>query len=148
MRMPFSSFWIGEISYLHLWETHHSLQRPQTSQDDYQEANSCSTPRLQRMLLCLQRYDYTLIYKPGTEIILANRLSRFPSRKENIPIELHQNIQHLAFTSDKINILRGSVETDPILSTVYHLTLNGCPDKVSEVPRIARHFWGQDINSQ
>ena len=102
-------------------------------------------PRLQRMLLQLQRYNYMLVYKPGKEITLADRLSRFPSRKENAPIELHQNIQHIAFISDKINIIRGSVERDPTLSTVYHLTLNGWPDwpdKISKVPRIARHFWG------
>ena len=62
-------------------------------------------PRLQRMLLQLQKYDYTLIYKPGKEMTLADRLSRFPSNKENTPIELHQNIQHLTFTSDRINII-------------------------------------------
>ena len=73
--------------------------------------------RLQRMLLQLQRYDYTLVHKPGKEMILAGRLNRFPSRKENTPIELHQNTQHIAFTPDKINIIR-SVERDPILSTV------------------------------
>ena len=99
-------------------------------------------PRLQRMLLQLQRYIYTLVYKPGKEIILANRLSRFSSRKENTPIELHQNIQHIAFTPDQINIIRGSVERDPILSTVYWLTLNGWPDKINQVPRIVRQFGG------
>ena len=72
---------------------------------------------------------------------LADRLSRFPSNKENTPIELHQNIQHLTFTFDRINIIRGSIERDPILSTVYRLTLNGWPDRISQVPRIARQFW-------
>ena len=99
-------------------------------------------PRLQRMLLQLQKYNYTLIYKPGKEMTLADRLSRFPLNKENTPIELHQNIQHLTFTSDRINIIRGSIKRDPILSTVYQLTLNGWPDRISQVPRIARQFWG------
>ena len=99
-------------------------------------------PRLQRMLLRLQRYDFTLLYKPGKEMILADRLSRFPSRRENAPIELHQNIQHLMFTPDKINVIRGAVERDPILSTIYHITLNGWPSKISKVPRIAIQFWG------
>ena len=67
-------------------------------------------PRLQRMLLQLQKYDCTLVYKPGKEMTLADRLSRFPSKKENTPIELHENIQHLAFTSNRINIIRGSIE--------------------------------------
>ena len=46
-------------------------------------------------------------------MILADRLSRFPLQRENVPIELHQNTQHLAFTPDKINIIRGAVERDP-----------------------------------
>ena len=75
--------------------------------------------RLQGMLLRLQKYDYILIYKPGKEMTLADRLSRFPSNKENTPIELHQNIPHLTFTSNRINIIRGSIKRDPILSTVY-----------------------------
>ena len=73
---------------------------------------------------------------------LADRLSRFPSYKENTPIELHQNIQHLTFTSNRINIIRGSIERDAILSTVYQLTMNGWPGRISQVPRIARQFWG------
>ena len=99
-------------------------------------------PRLQRILHRLQKYDSTLIYKPGKEMTLADRLSRFPSNEENTLIELHPNIQHLTFTSDRINIIRGSIERDPILSTVYQLTLNGWPDRIGKVPRIATQFWG------
>ena len=99
-------------------------------------------PCLQWMLLRLQFYDYTLQYKPGKELVLADRLSRFPSRKENSSIELHQHIQHILFTSDRINIIYGAVNRHPILSTVYYLTLNSWPGKVHKVPRIDWQFWG------
>ena len=33
---------------------------------------SAAPPRLQRMLLQLQRYTFTLVYKPGKDITLAN----------------------------------------------------------------------------
>jgi len=36
---------------------------------------SAAPPCLQRMLLQLQRYTFTLEYKPGTEMILADTLS-------------------------------------------------------------------------
>ena len=43
-------------------------------------------PRLQRMLLELQRYDVTIKYRPGKEMQLANALSiisrNFPSFTE------------------------------------------------------------------
>ena len=38
--------------------------------------------------------------------------------------------------------MHAAVERDPILSTVYCLILNGWPEKVHEVPRIAQQFWG------
>ena len=37
---------------------------------------SAAPPRLQRMLLQLQRYTFTLLYKPGKDMILADTLSR------------------------------------------------------------------------
>ena len=99
-------------------------------------------PHLQRMLLRLQKYDYDIVYRPGKEMTLADRLSRFPSRSENLPIEPHHNIQHITFTSDKTNIIRGATERDPILYTVYRITHNGWPSRFHEVPHIACQYWG------
>ena len=94
------------------------------------------------MLIRLQKNDYNIIYKPGKEIILADRLSRFPSISENLPIELHHNIQYVTFTHDKINIIRGATERDPILYAVYCITLNGWPNRFNKILHIACQFWG------
>ena len=94
------------------------------------------------MLLRLQKYDYNIIYKPGKEMILADRLSRLPSRSENLPIELHHNIQHVTFTHDKVDIIRDTTERDPILYAVYHITLNGWPNRFHKVLCIACQFLG------
>ena len=59
-----------------------------------------------------------------------------------MPIELHQNIHNVHFEPDRLNIVRGAIERDPIHRTIYRLTLNCWPDRVHEVPRIAHHFWG------
>ena len=66
---------------------------------------------------------------------------QFPSRKEYMPIELHQNIHNIHFEPDRLNIVREAVERDPIHSTIYRLTLNGWPDRIQKVSRIACHFW-------
>ena len=76
---------------------------------------------LPRLLLRLQKYDYTIQYIPGKEMILADRLLRFPSCKNNTPIELHQNIQTINFNSDHLDIVKGATERDPVHSTVYRL---------------------------
>ena len=35
-----------------------------------------ATPRLQRMLLRLQKYDFVIQYKPGTQMYISDMLSR------------------------------------------------------------------------
>ena len=47
-------------------------------------------PRLQRILLKIQGYGYQIQYRPGTEMILADALSRFPNPQNNgeIPLDL------------------------------------------------------------
>ena len=98
-------------------------------------------PRLQCMLLKLQKYDYTIQYIPGKDMVLADRLSRFPSHTENSPIILHHNIHTINFNSEYLKIIRGATERDAIHSTFYRLTLNGWPENFRSVPCIAHHFW-------
>ena len=83
---------------------------------------------LQQMLLHMQKYDYTIHYKPGKDMVLADLLSCFPSNSNYLPIPL--------------DIIWGSMECNPVYSTVYCLTLQGWPDCIQAVPHIAWHFWG------
>ena len=99
-------------------------------------------PTLQWMLLHMQKYDYTIVYKPGKDIVLADHLSHFPSNSNYLPIPLAQNIQHIQLSTAQLDVIQGSVEYDPVYSTVYHLTLRGWPDHVQDIPHVARHFWG------
>ena len=75
-------------------------------------------------------------------MVLADMLSRYPSCRNNTPIELHQNIQTMHFNSECLNIIRGVTERDLVHSTLYRLTLNRWPEKIKTVPCIAHHFWG------
>ena len=55
-------------------------------------------PRLQRMLLQLQKYDMEIKYKPGSEMLLPDALSRCPTRySQEIKLDLHMD--YIAFTS-------------------------------------------------
>ena len=71
-------------------------------------------PNLQQMLLHMQKYDYTIQYQPDKEMILANHLSHFPFHKESCPIAIHQNIQHIQISNNKLDAIRGAVEHDPV----------------------------------
>ena len=81
-------------------------------------------PRLQRMLLQLQRYDVTIKYRPGQQMQLANALSRCPARVSP-EIKLDMQVDYIAFMKPWIEKLKDSTQRDPILGTVYQLVQQG-----------------------
>ena len=90
-------------------------------------------PRLQRILLELQRYDVTIKYRPGKEMQLADALSRCPARASQ-EIKLDMRVDYIAFTKPWIEKLKDSTQRDPILATVYQLTQQGWPHQRRHVP--------------
>ena len=97
-------------------------------------------PRLQRMLLELQRYDVTIKYQPGKEMQLADALSLCPARASQ-EIKLDMRVDYIAFTKPWIEKLKDSTQRDPILATVYQLTQQGWPHQRRHVPHLARRYW-------
>ena len=97
-------------------------------------------PRLQRMLLELQRYDVTIKYQPGKEMQLADALSHCPARASQ-EIKLDMRVDYIAFTKPWIEKLKDSMQRDPILATVYQLTQQGWLHQRRHVPRLARRYW-------
>ena len=95
---------------------------------------------LQRMLLQLQKYDMKIKYKPGSEMLLVNALSRCPTRYSQ-EIKLDLCMDYIAFTLAWIEKLRETTCEDPVLSTVYQLVQHGWPKERRRVPAIARYFW-------
>ena len=69
-------------------------------------------PRLQRMLLELQRYDVTIKYRPGKEMQLADALSRCPARASQ-EIKLDMRVDYIAFTKPWIEKLEGQHSERP-----------------------------------
>ena len=97
-------------------------------------------PRLQRMLLELQRYDVTIKYRPGKEMQLADALSHCPARASQ-EIKLDMRVDYIAFMKPWIEKLKDSTQRDPILATVYQLTQQGWPHQRRHVSHLARRYW-------
>ena len=98
--------------------------------------------RLQQILLHMQKYDYTIQYHPGKDIMLADHSSHFVSTSNSLPIPLAHNIQHVQLSKADLDIIQDSVECDPVYSTITCLTLRGWPECRQDIPHIAQHFWG------
>ena len=95
-------------------------------------------PRLQRMLLELQRFDFTIKYRPGKE--MADALSRCPGRASQ-EIKLDMRVDYIAFMKPWIEKLKHSMQRDPILATVYQLTQQGWLHQRRHVPCLVRRYW-------
>ena len=94
-------------------------------------------PRLQRMLLQLQKYNMTIKYRPGSEMLLADALSRCPARYSQ-EIRLDLRVDYIAFSMAWIEKLREATCEDPVLATVYQLAQHGWPNERRRVPAVAR----------
>ena len=88
------SVWFGLKNFhTYLYGRHVIIQNDHkplemTKQKPIHPAPAC----LQCMLLHMQKYNYTIQYNTGKEMVLANNLSHFSSLKESLPIPIHQNI--------------------------------------------------------
>ena len=80
---------------------------------------SAAPPRLQRLLLRMQKYDYTNKYKPGKELVVPDMLSRAPlpetqekSMEEEINYHVHQVISNFPATEFKLEEIRKETNDD------------------------------------
>ena len=85
------------------------------------------------MLICLQKYNFTIQYRPSKDIVLAD----FSPAKKISP--LNYNMQDIHFSNDRLNMIRGAIECDPKHETVYCSSLTGWPDCPHQVPRMSWH---------
>ena len=104
-------------------------------------------------MLKLQGYDFTIVYHPASERILADTLSHLPNTKKNNELELDnwvdtiltENISNIAtdlinFSPVKQNHIWGETASDPILNSPAQLIYTGWPEVHNELPTDLREF--------
>ena len=98
-------------------------------------------PRLQRMLLKLQGYNFSIEYKPGKELMLADTLSRLPSLENQETINLDVRVDLVKFQPERLESIRSSTRQDPVLNQLVNVIINGWPDTIKDVPTHIRSYW-------
>ena len=101
--------------------------------------------RLQRMLIRLQLYNPTIQYKSGTQIPVADTLSRHyvQNGTEDNEIEVHiEGISKAAPASpEKWTELKSETAKDEQMQSLSTQIKNGWPEKRTKVPPQLREFW-------
>ena len=100
--------------------------------------NACP-PRLQRMLLSLQKFDINLIYKPGKHLIIADALSRCNlETKVEDSLELEAQvclIEHSINISDeRLKSLQDAINNDEDLKVIRNYIFTKWPNNINKVP--------------
>jgi hypothetical protein len=113
-------------------------------------------PRLQRMLLKIQGYSYSIEYRPGADMVLADTLSRLPNPKNDGEVELdlrvdtseldfedpeHMTIAVINFPLEKQQVLREETARDPVLNELKSIVYQGWPDNIKQLPTDLRPYW-------
>ena len=106
--------------------------------------------RLQRMLLRLQRYNVLITYKKGSEMYLADALSRaYP--KNSTPLVMPQSefchtieelqlAEHLPISTKRLKQIQEATSADHSLQVLKEIILTGWPDEKSKVPLVVRPY--------
>ena len=103
-------------------------------------------PRLQRMLQKIHGYDFTIKYRQGKTMTLADTLSRLPNPKdkdaEMTTAEVHRcDIDLVNLSQRKQHQLRDQTARDPTMNAHMETIIQGWPDSIKDLPTDVRDFW-------
>ncbi|CAB4036001.1 Hypothetical predicted protein [Paramuricea clavata] len=107
-------------------------------------------PRLQRILLRLQRYDFIAKYKPGKEMVLADTLSRayVPNSEpdeshveDEVEYHTHSVLHRIPVSTDKLEKIREEKPKDPTMIFLLTVIRRGWPQYRQQTPIEIHEFW-------
>ncbi|KAL0151936.1 hypothetical protein M9458_052743, partial [Cirrhinus mrigala] len=97
------------------------------------------TPRIQRLMMKLQRYDFNLVYTPGKYLVLADTLSRAPTQNSESTteedVEIHMNLVRTAFPKSKqiAEETRKDDELQAVIDNMYNGWLTSLSPKFHDI---------------
>ena len=109
---------------------------------------AAAPPRLQRILLRMQKYDYALEYKPGKDLVLPDMLSRAPvsptvddNMEEEIALHVHLVRRTLPVTESKYEEIKLATAEDQSMRTLCETIKYAWPETKGETPVSIHAYW-------
>ena len=107
--------------------------------------------RLRRMLLRLQRFNLDVNYKPGTQMFIADHLSRASLKATDntqdnfqvfvLELESLNPFDSIKVAPERLTQLQKATAQDLALETLKTTVVTGWPEKKEQVPIQVRDFW-------
>ena len=98
-------------------------------------------PRLQRMLIQLHGYNFTMTHRPSSQNQLAYDLSRLPSSDNVTTIDIDLRVDLVRFSTERLDKVRRDTSLDAVLNQLVETIIAGWPEDVKDVPPYIRSFW-------
>ena len=112
--------------------------------------------RLQRMLLRLQRYNLAVSYKPGSQMLLADHLSRAAQQETTKPEDSFQvfsedleninPVKALKISPERLEQLQRCTGQDESLQTLKTTILSGWPTQRDQAPVNIENIGTMEMN--
>ena len=123
--------------------TVHSDHRPLSS--IMKKPLSAAPPRLQRMMLQLQKYDLYVKHISGKDIPISDLLSRQPlsdmQEADGLDLQVHFFLQSLFITDKRLESLRHATSGDSQMRTLKQTILQGWPGTRTDCNKSVVEFW-------
>ena len=107
-----------------------------------------ASPRLQRLLLRLARYEIQLEYIRGKDNSIEDALSRVnplspepQDAKQMDTILVHQITNAIPATDNPLDRTRIATTADPALNQLRHYIFHGWPLQKCQLPQPIQHYW-------
>ena len=104
-------------------------------------------PRLQRMILQLQRYSIKLVFVPGKDIPVADTLSRKflpdqdPDISRDLDAQVHLVTSNIEISDRTVQVIRDSTNTDPQCQALVDVIMKGWPNIRKSCPLPVQEYW-------
>ena len=122
---------------------HITIKSDHKSLEQISMKNLADTPvHLQRMLLQLHDYDFTIKYCPGEEMVIADTLLRY-SPEDSPEILLDISVNHVYIDAEKKWDYQLAIKDDPLLSDLADTIITGWPDDIKDIPKALWPYHGQ-----
>ena len=110
--------------------------------------------RLQKMLMRLQQYHFTIVHKPGKEIPVPDNLSRLPIQEyttDDYPefsVMLTDVRSTCSVSTQRLTQIREDTQADKALQVLIKTAQNGWPSTKKETDELIRPYWDfrEEIN--
>ncbi|CAM1291118.1 Uncharacterised protein at_DN1466 [Pycnogonum litorale] len=115
----------------------------------FKKSLSSCPPRIERLMIRLQKYNFTFEWIPGKALLIPDTLSRSPQLHTEADAELHDELQcqvhmiqtSLPFSETKLKQFNSAIESDEEMTQLKQMILNGWPEQISEVPNSMTKYW-------